>query len=350
MLDKTKNQVNIKEKNQQKQFLKSIKISKNDLLFGILITITSIAGIVISIKSKQYNEFLRRKNPNYYFPTIAEITYKTTILTIILLIPKVLIEKALFPFTEKILIDKYTKKEYKHEKIKAKRKMAIYGLKFFHYLIISINSYFVFDKLDFFPKELFFHGDQSSIYNKGLDGFSFFKRPYLFDFHYLLDLAYTFADFICVVFIYDGQTDIMVMIFHHLCTINLILFSYYNHFDGLGAITLFLHNVTDVIVYLARTMLYVVAPDFIKIIITVCLLTSFIYCRLFVYGKLCYLFFKNATWESFGIIQAFKFQITCLYILHCTWTYKLLQIVYNAITSSSFSDSREFIKEKKKVN
>ena len=336
-----KNQISNKVKINPKKYA----ISKDDLLFMILILITFIAGLVISIKSRKYTLSLKKQNPNYYYPTLFEITIKTTILTFILLIPKVLIEKALFPFTEKILVEKYEKKEFKHEKEKAKRKMTIYGLKFFHYLILTIHSYFVFNKLEFFPKELYGDGEMNKLYYRGLKSFTFFERPKMFDFHYLLNLAYTFADLICVVFIYDGQTDILVMIFHHFCTISLIIFSYYNHYDGIGAIILFLHNASDIIVYLARTMLYVVAPFFIKIILTIILLITFAYTRLFVYGKLIYGFFVNATWESFGIIEAFKFLLICLYILHCTWTYKLIKIVYNG-TKGKFNDSRDFIKDK----
>ena len=127
-------------------------VSKNDILFSILIIITSIAAIIISIKSKRYNDFLRNQNPTYYFATMFEITYKTAILTIILLIPKVQIERLLFPYSEKILVEKYNTDEYKHEKIKVKRKMCIYGLKFVHYLIITIHSYFIYDNLNFSQK------------------------------------------------------------------------------------------------------------------------------------------------------------------------------------------------------
>lgn len=337
-----KNQISNKDNISPKKFV----ISKDDLLFIILIIITFFAGLVISIKSKQFTLSLKKLNPNYYYPTLFEITIKTTILTFILLIPKVLIEKALFPFTEKILNEKYKQKEFQHEKEKAKRKMAIYGLKFFHYLILTIHSYFVFNKLEFFPKELYGDGEMNKLYYKGLKSFSFFERPKMFDFHYLLNFAYTFADLICVIFIYDGQTDILVMIFHHFCTISLILFSYYNHCDGIGAIILFLHNASDIIVYLARTMLYVVAPFYIKIILTITLLITFAYTRLFVFGKLIYEYFVYANWEAFGIIEAFKFLLICLYILHCTWTYKLIKIVYNG-SKGKFNDSRDFIKEKK---
>lgn len=348
MLNKSINKPSSNQNKKENIISKYMPVSKNDILFSILIIITSIAAIIISIKSKRYNDFLRKQNPTYYFATMFEITYKTAILTIILLIPKVQIERLLFPYSEKILVEKYNTDEYKHEKIKAKRKMCIYGLKFVHYLIISIHSYFIYDQFEFFPKELLGHGEMFKIYSKGLKTFSFFKRPDLFDFHYLLNLAYTFADLICVVFIYDGQTDIFVMIFHHLCTISLILFSYYNHYDGLGSITLFLHNASDIIVYLARTMLYVVAPENIKKFITVLLLTTFVYCRIYFFGKLIYGFFTKTTWESYGIIEAFKFMLISLYILHCTWTYKLIQIVYNGATKGKFNDSREFIKEKKK--
>jgi hypothetical protein len=332
----------------KKSSYKGYKMTKDDLLFIILILITLMAGIVISFQSKRYVETLKKQYSNYNYPTLLEMTYKTVILTIIILIPKVLLEKAIFPLTEKVLIDKYDKKEYKHEKTKARRKMSIYFIKFCHYLILTIHSYFVYDKLEFFPKELLGHGDMNKLYHKGLKSFSFYERPNLYDFHYLLNLAYTFADLICVVFIYDGQTDILVMIFHHFCTISLIVFSYYNHHDGIGGIIMFLHNASDIVVYLGRTMLYVVAPQIIKHGITISLLLIFIYCRLYVYGKLIIGFFSYSNWESFGINNAFKFLLVCLYILHCTWTFKLMQIMYTAITKGSFNDSRKFIKDSNK--
>ena len=334
------------ESNKAKIIPKKYSISKDNLLFTTLIIITFFAGMVITIKSRKYNLSLIEQNPNYYYPSLFEITIKTTILTFILLIPKVLIEKALFPFTEKILVEKYEQKEYKHEKEKAKRKMAIYGVKFIHYLVLTIHSYFVFNKLEFFPKELLGNGEMNKLYYRGLKSFSFFERPQYFDLHYLINLAYTFADLICVVFIYDGQTDILVMIFHHFCTISLILFSYYNHQDGIGTLILFLHNASDIIVYMGRTILYIAAPPIIKKVHSVILLIVFVYTRLFVYGKLIYDYFFNSTWNSFGINDAFKFLLVCLYILHCSWTYKLLKIAYNA-SKGKFNDSRDFIKDKK---
>ena len=70
----------------QKKYLKE----KDDILFVILIIATFLALIIIIIQSKKYNEFLRKINPRYYFPTILEITMNTTILSLILLIGKIL--------------------------------------------------------------------------------------------------------------------------------------------------------------------------------------------------------------------------------------------------------------------
>ena len=319
---------------------------KDDILFAVLIIATFFAGLIISIQSKKYNDFLRRLNQNYYFPTIFEITMNTTILTFILLIGKVLIEKIFHIFTEKVLDEKYKLKEYKSEKNKAKRKLAIYSLKFLHYLFLTIHSYFIYDKLDFFPWELFGHGNMKNLYSKGVYSLCLFDRPNLFDFHYLVNLAYTFADLFCVIFIYDKQTDILVMAFHHFCTIVLIVFSYYNHFDSIGSLILYLHNFSDIFVYLGRTLLYTKAPGIIKKIFSVCLLTSFVYCRLFVYGKIIYGYFAYVNWETFYVNNAFHVALICLYILHCTWSYKLIRIAYNSIAKSKFSDSRKFIKEK----
>lgn len=94
----------------KKSSYKGYKMAKDDLLFIILILITLMAGLVISFQSKRYVETLKKQYSNYHYPTLLEMTYKTAVLTIIILIPKVLLEKAIFPLTEKVLIDKYDKK------------------------------------------------------------------------------------------------------------------------------------------------------------------------------------------------------------------------------------------------
>ena len=157
---------------------------KDDILFIGLIFATFLALIIIIIQSRKYNNFLRKINPNYYFPTILEIIMNTTILTLILLIGKLLFEKALHSFCEYLLDEKYKKKENHSEKSKAKRKLSIYIVKFLHYLILTIHSYFIYDKLDFFPKELFGHGKMNNLYINGFHSLALFTRPKYFDFHY----------------------------------------------------------------------------------------------------------------------------------------------------------------------
>ena len=260
---------------------KNKRLLKDNIVFIILNIFTFISVAVIIIKVRQYTAFLLKQNPNYYYPTLFEITIKTSILTSIILILKISLEKALVPFTEKFLLEKYKTNEFKHEKEKAKRKMVLYCIKFFHYLFLTIFSYFIFKDLEFFP-------DVNKLYIRGLESFSFFKRPKMFDFHYLLNLAYTFSDLICVLFIYDRQTDFIVMMFHHSCTIGLILFSYYIHCDGIGAIILFLHNASDIIPYFARTFLYIKAPILFKKVITVILLINFVISRQIIFGKIIY--------------------------------------------------------------
>ena len=321
---------------------------KDDLLYiGRIFAIFAVLAIII-IQSRKYNNFLRKINPNYYFPTIFEIFMNTTILTLILLVLKILIEKFLYYFCEILLDKKYKKKEYQSEKPKVKRKLSIYILKFFHYLFLTIHSYFIYDKLNFFPKELFGHGNMNNLYCNEIHNLSLFVRPKYFDFHYYINLSYTFADLFCVIFIYDKQTDILVMTFHHFCAIILIVFSYYNHFDSIGSIILYLHNFSDVFVYLGRTLLYSEVPGICKKLFSVCLLSSFAYCRLFVYGKLIYGYFYYLKWEIFYLQYSFLIALVGLYILHCIWTYKLVRIAYDSIAKSKFRDSRAFIKEASK--
>jgi hypothetical protein len=323
-----------------------LKGKGGDLLFIGLILAVFFAGSLILIQTRKYDAHLRKINPNYPFPTFLGMVKSTTILTFILFILKVSFEKLFYYLNECILLDKYKNNPNIAEKNKYKRKLAIYGVKFFHYLIITIHSYFVYDHLDYFPKELFGHGDMNNLYAKGIQNFSFFDRPKYFDFHYLLNLAYTFADLLCVIFVYDKQTDILVMIFHHFCTISLIVFSYYGHFDSIGCLILFLHNFSDIFVYLGRAFLYAKLPTILKQLISINLLFFFAYCRLYVYGLLIHGYFVYFVWESYHIKLAYQILLCSLYTLHCTWTYKLIKIVYNSVTKATFDDSRKFVKEK----
>ena len=297
-----------------------LKANSNDLLFIGLIIAVFFAASLILIQSRKYDAHLRKINPNYPFPTFLGMVKSTSILTFILLILKLSFEKLFYYLNECILLDKYKNNPDKAEKNKYKRKLAIYGVKFFHYLIITIHSYFVYDQIDFFPKELFGHGDLKNLYGKGLQNFSFFERPRYFDFHYLLNLAYTFADLICVV--------------------------YYGHFDSIGCLILFLHNFSDIFVYLGRAFLYAKLPTILKQLITISLLSFFVYCRLYVYGILIHDYFVYFIWETYHIKFAYQISLVSLYILHCTWTYKLIKIVYNSVTKAKFDDSRSFVKEK----
>ena len=323
-----------------------IKGKGGDLLFIGLILAVLFAGSLILIQTRKYDAHLRKINPNYPFPTFLGMVKSTIILTFILFILKISFEKLFYYLNEWILLDKYKNNPDIAEKNKYKRKLAIYGVKFFHYLIITIHSYFVYDHLDFFPKELFGHGDMNNLYAKGIQNFSFFDRTRYFDFHYLLNLGYTFADLLCVIFVYDKQTDILVMVFHHFCTISLIVFSYYGHFDSIGCLILFLHNFSDIFVYLGRAFLYAKLPTILKQLITINLLFFFAYCRLYVYGLLIHGYFAYFIWESYHIKLAYQILLCSLYILHCTWTYKLVKIVYNSVTKATFDDSRKFVKEK----
>ena len=191
------------------------------------------------------------------------------------------------------------------------------------------------------------HGELQKLYYKGLKSFAFFERPYGFDIYYLLNLAYTYADLICVLFIYDGQTDFFVMLFHHLCTICCIYCSLYFQYASVGSLILFLHNASDIVVYLSRTMLYIKIPAIFLKIQGPVLLFTFIYFRQYVLGKIIYGIIFDITWETYGLNNIFSVFIICLYILHLDWSFKLIKLAYKAIFKNTYSDSREFTEDKK---
>ena len=327
----------------------SKKYSLYDLLFISFISIIIFGSVALMYISKNFVNFLKTKQSNYYFPTAYDINFWSIIMTIIILIPKLLFEKIIYTFTEPFLLEKYFKPNFQHEKEKAKRKISIYLVKFLHYFSLTIISYFyIYKKMDFFPKELGGSSDLKKMYSKGIKSFHFFDRPYGFDIFYIFNLSYTYADLICVLLIYDGQTDFLVMMFHHFCTISLILFSYYNHFSSIGSLFLFLHNISDVVVYFCRSTIYIKIPGIVKKIEGPLLLFCFIYFRQYVLGKIIYTYFKELTWDTNIIKNLFGIFAICLYILHLDWTYKLIRLAYNAVFKGRYNDSREFTKDDKK--
>lgn len=175
-------------------------------------------------------------------------------------------------------------------------------------------------------------------------------KPYLFDIYYLTDLAFCLTDLIWLLFIYELQSDFILMLFHHMCTISLISFSFLTNWSNIGSIVLFLHDVCDIIVYISRINLNIEVKKGNVIICGICLLISFLYLRLFILGKVIWSLYHGVTWEwDWPTTCLFTF-LCFLYIMHVNWVYLIIQKFSNALFKNKYEDTAKIKKFEDKKN
>ena len=138
------------------------------------------------------------------------------------------------------------------------------------------------------------------------------------------------------------------MLLHHLCTLSLVIFSYLTNYSNLGSIVLFLHNTSDIFVYLTRLLIQTDSPEWIKNLSGIFLTCSMLYTRLYVFGQAIYTLYFYATWEwGFTLDFLFLF-LTFLYLMHINWCVLLLSKFYLIVVGNRLSDTVEFKKVKNK--
>ena len=114
--------------------------------------------------------------------------------------------------------------------------------KLIYYSSLTILGYKALSPLEYFPKELGGSGYMAKMFEKKFPDAFFHTKTPLFDLHYLICLSYSFVDLIWLILIDTRQLDFFVMLFHHICTSSLIIFSFVTQYSNVGSIVLFLHN------------------------------------------------------------------------------------------------------------
>jgi hypothetical protein len=326
-------------------FKKNFRINSiTEFLFIILIFFTLIGSILIFNEISDFIEKLRQFNPNYKFPKIKY--FYLSLITIIILFIKFNFELYFQNHTENFLESKYFTEEFKYLKPIAQKKLASNFFKLFYYGNLTIFSYFVLKKCDYFPKELGGNGYMSKLFEIGYPNSFFHYKPKFFNINYLINLSYTFVELIYLLFLQDQQTDFFNMLFHHICTISLITFSYISNYSHVGSLVLFLHNSSDFAVYLSRVVLYVKTNKITKILCGLNLLLCFIYMRMFILGKIIYVIYFYITWKWEWVTRSLWGFLIFLYIMHFNWTIRIIAISFNSFYGN-YSDSCNFKVEKK---
>jgi len=197
----------------------------------------------------------------------------------------------------------------------------------------------VLKDLDYFPVTLGGNGEVSIMFEAGFPGYILHTKPKFFNYYYLGTLAFHITDLIWLIFVYELQSDFRMMLLHHICTVSLITFSYLSNLSNVGCIVLFLHDFTDIFVYITRIFLNTKTKEVVKVSSGILLLLIYLYTRIYVYGDLLvktYIgFSSHFNWVNHTLLGFLCF----LFVLHLHWIYLIFNKIIMALFMNKYEDS-----------
>ena len=321
----------------------------------LTLLVPSFVGIFYLIRDVEpFRKALINQNPDYNMPKYSDLLICIPIAFLFACF-KYYMEHFLIHFCEKIMKHSYRfpKTEKDRELGKNYRvKLPNHLFKGSMYLLLTIFGYCILKDLNYFPKALLGKGWMPNMFIKGYPKSFYYEKTPMFNFYYMFCLSYFSADFIWLLFISAKQTDFIIMLVHHICTISLIVFSYLVNYSNVGSIVLFLHLETDIFVHSTRFLIQTDVPEIFKNLSGLALVFNFLYVRIYVFGNLIYVLIKYITWQ--GTIDSFLIIfLTFIYMMHINWAIMLVQKMIALFMGTKIVDTREYkvkTKEIKKVD
>ncbi len=191
------------------------------------------------------------------------------------------------------------------------------------YFIFNVSlGYYICKDMDIFPFELGGKSDMMKIFD-GKHNNIFFNRHPLFNYYYLISLGYNFTDLIWLLFFYEAQSDFPIMLLHHSATISMIAFSYLTSLSNYGVVVLFLHDFTDIFVYISRIIINTNLKSNYKLMVGFVFIVVYFYMRIYTLGKsiiMSYLYF-----DDFNVQLTLMMRFLCLLqLMHIYWLYQII--------------------------
>lgn len=319
--------------------------------FGALIILTFSGTFVMIQRVANFRQEMIERNPGYNFPKVSDL-YFSIIMTIIMLVIKVAFEMLVYPIAERITAKKYKNPEDKELYALGRvymKKTATNIYKLFFYFFMVIFGYRILSQLDYFPTSLGGSGYIMRMFETSFPEFFYHWKPDYFDIYYLTSLGYCMTDLIWLIFIYELQSDFVMMLLHHVCTISLISFSYLTNWSNIGCIVLFLHDLGDVFVYWTRIIINTDIKSIFTIFSAVILLIVFIYTRIYVFGEAILSIVKGISWDYYCGDICLTLFLCFLYIMHINWVYLILKKILKAMFENKCEDTAS-VKKVSKTN
>ena len=289
-------------------------------------------------------------NPDYEFSKYSDFLISLPIL-IVYAIFRFYIQSFLTGICEKLMKKAYrfpTNQKDRELGEKYRKKLPTHMFKTTMYFILTVFGYFILKDLNYYPKSLLGKGWLPNMFIKGYPNSFYLEKPPLFDFYYMVCLAYFSCDLIWL-FVEERQTDFMNMLLHHICTISLIIFSHLVHYSNVGSIVLILHLESDIFVHSTRFLLQTDVSEKIKNINGILMAFNFIYTRVYVLGDIIYVLYHYVTWK--GIVDWFLLIfLSIIYLLQFYWSMLLVIKMIQLFLGSKLSDTRDFKEVEKNKN
>ena len=284
------------------------------IAFAFYMTILMYNGL------EEHNDKLKSFNPTYRFPKSEDLAPSIWIFLILMFVHKI------FKVLTIDIIQKYLTKNYDHpdEILIYKNKVATNFIKFILYLSSTILGFYALKELNFFPWSMGGNGEFKILFSKGYPDYLFFEKTKLFDFYYNFNLAFALFD-TYILISYPSQSDFLLMILHHMSTLNLVIFSFLTNYSNIGCIVYFIHYSGDILGMIIRMFIHLEIPPIISCYLTFAFLAIFMYTRLFVFGDVIY--------NTFSFIFNFDYNIYSLYLCCFLSIIMILNLIWIVLIS-----------------
>jgi hypothetical protein len=291
-----------------------------DIVVYFLIAFGFYCSILMYYGLEEHNKKLKAFNPSYEFPRSEDLALSIWIFFILMFVHKI------FKVMTIDTIQKYLTKKYDHpdEIIIYKNKVSTNFIKFILYTSSTILGFYALRDLNFFPWTLGGKGEFKNLFKIGYPDYLFFEKTKLFDFYYNFNLAFSLFD-TYILISYPSQSDFLLMILHHMATLNLVIFSFLTNYSNIGCIVYFIHYSGDILSMIIRILIHLEVTPIISCYLTFAFLAIFSYTRLFVFGDVLY--------NTYSFIFTYDYNIYSLYLCCFLSIIMILNIIWIVLIS-----------------
>ncbi len=155
---------------------------------------------------------------------------------------------------------------------------------------------------------------------------------------YQVQFAFHIAEtFILFVFSFRKQI-FLEMFIHHILTLALVSYSYYNDYTNPGILLIFLHNLTDIPISFGKALTETNC-DTLQIITYLVMVFSWAYYRLYLFGTVILAsHYKRALIDNTTLFAISGVFLTILLSMHIYWFCLIIRIGYRKLVGHRFDD------------